>query len=420
MHPTQLDAGERRAHVVDALWEYNSGIITHNPAGAAVKLEKLTTSPFVFFRGTADLMYRDLRGTDADMAIVLCMGDVHLENFGVMEADGGTLLWGLNDFDEAAFAPFSWDAKRGATSIVLAAGERAFNGKTCRQMAGYLGAIQKCVDGDTEAEAHFTRKRGPKLIRKLIAKAADVDPEEWLMKGYLDSRTGQFADSDEIAPLPDRVPDFQKSLDAYLPTVCEKSKNLPTKITVLDVATKTGSGTGSIGLWRYYALVEVESRRDSQKMLLELKQERCSVLQPYVGNSPLLFSSEGSRVAFAEEIDLPRANPFYGYTSIDGTSYLVRERSPHKARVKLVKLTKPKKFQKYAEACGAALAYAHARSDQALGLGEPVAERQILQSVNERTFASDIGHFAVRMAEQVDRDWKSFLCTHAAGELNPG
>ena len=48
-------------------------------------------------------MYRDLQGTDANMSTVLCMGDVHLENYGVMEREDDSLIWSLNDFDESAW-----------------------------------------------------------------------------------------------------------------------------------------------------------------------------------------------------------------------------------------------------------------------------------------------------------------------------
>ncbi len=83
LHPTQLDKKERAKHIVEVLLEYNSGIIENSPVGANAKFDKLTLSPFIFLRGTADLMYRDLEGTDADMSIVMCMGDVQLR------CDGG-------------------------------------------------------------------------------------------------------------------------------------------------------------------------------------------------------------------------------------------------------------------------------------------------------------------------------------------
>ena len=426
LHPTQLSKRARSQHVVDALLDYNSGIIANNPGGASAKFAKLTDSPFVFFRGTADLMYRDLQGTHANMAIVQCMGDVHLENFGVMEAENGQLLWGLNDFDEACFAPFSWDVCRGATSVVLAARERGFDSSICEKLAenfagAYLATIGRTAEGKSEAKAQFTKKRGPKMIRRLIREAAVADHDTWLMERYLDRTTGLFRTTDEVVPVPDRLADFQVAIDAYLPTICARMQDPPTRITVLDVATKTGSGTGSIGLWRYYALVEPEPKhRGASRLLLELKQERCSVLHPYVGDGPLLFFSEGARVMFAENVQLPHANPYYGYTLIDGNSYLVREKSPHKARVSLDKLNSRGKFRKYAEACAAALAFAHARSDRTMGMDESVAEQQILKSVNSRTFVFDVGRFAVRMARQVKKDWKSFVRAYETGKFDFG
>jgi uncharacterized protein (DUF2252 family) len=428
LHPTQLNVEARAQHVVKALLAYNKGIIKNNPTGANAKFEKLNQSPFVFLRGTADLMYRDLLGTDADKSIVLCMGDVHLENYGVMEAEDGSLIWSLNDFDEAAFAPFSWDVKRGATSTALAAKENGFSDKRCFKLAqsfaeAYFDAIRQGLD-QIEAQPGFTRTQAPKLIKKLIKKAEKVDPAEWLEQEYLDSKADrpQFKETDEIQPLPKEIvtsiaAELQTALEDYLASLSNLHKTPPAKIKVLDVATKTGSGTGSIGLWRYYALVKATRANNTEMVILEIKQERCSVLSPYVGEGPLLFPSEGSRVAFAENIQLPNANPYYGYTNLAGISYLVRERSPHKRRVKLEKLNKYKDFKIYAQACGTALAYAHLRSNWVINSNGQSATQRILQSVNPDTFVVDMGRFAANMADRVTRDWQSFKQAFQAGKF---
>jgi uncharacterized protein (DUF2252 family) len=427
LHPTQRNKAARAKHVVDALLDYNSGIIEKNPSGATDKFEKLKTSPFVFLRGTADLMYRDLFGTDANMSIVLCMGDVHLENYGVMEAEDRTLLWGLNDFDESEFAPFSWDVKRGVTSTVLAARDNGFGKKKCLKLAqvfaaAYLDTIEEALGNDLETYAGFTEEQSPQVVKKVIKKAAKTDPAEWLVEKYLqpESDTRKFRLTDEIQPLSpevieSRVEDCQGVLSGYLASFDNQGEVPPTEIRVLDVATKTGSGTGSIGLWRFYVLADATRAEQVETVILELKQERPSVLTPYVGGGPLMFSSDGARVTFAEDIHLPNANPYYGYTRLDDKSYLVRERSPYKERVKLDKLTTFKKFKQYTKACGTALALAHTRSDRAFDADEDAAERRILQSINPDTFAIDIGRFAVRMADQVTEDWKSFLKACEAG-----
>ena len=50
---------------------------------------------------------------------VLGVGDLHLENFGTWRDDDGRLVWGVNDFDEAAEMPYPLDLVRLATSALL-------------------------------------------------------------------------------------------------------------------------------------------------------------------------------------------------------------------------------------------------------------------------------------------------------------
>src|SRR6266478_8369599 len=51
---------------------------------------------------------------------VLAVGDLHIENFGTWRDAEGRLIWGVNDFDEAAELPYTNDLLRLATSAILA------------------------------------------------------------------------------------------------------------------------------------------------------------------------------------------------------------------------------------------------------------------------------------------------------------
>ena len=55
-----------------------------------------------------------------DAPQVLGVGDLHLENFGTWRDADGRLVWGVNDFDEAAVMPYPLDLVRLAASIRLA------------------------------------------------------------------------------------------------------------------------------------------------------------------------------------------------------------------------------------------------------------------------------------------------------------
>src|SRR4249919_389222 len=80
------------------------------------------STPFEFLRAT---FYRwsqwwptVCEGLD-NAPLVLGVGDVHVENFGTWRDAEGRLVWGINDFDEAADIPYPFDLVRLATSAFL-------------------------------------------------------------------------------------------------------------------------------------------------------------------------------------------------------------------------------------------------------------------------------------------------------------
>jgi uncharacterized protein DUF2252 len=87
------------------------------------KHEKMRENPFVFLRATywrwAEIIL-DVCPDLADAAHVLAVGDIHLENFGTWRDADGRLVWGVNDFDEAAEMPYAIDLVRLAVSALLA------------------------------------------------------------------------------------------------------------------------------------------------------------------------------------------------------------------------------------------------------------------------------------------------------------
>jgi hypothetical protein len=77
---------------------------------------------------------------------LLSVGDLHVENFGTWRDIEGRLVWGVNDFDEAAVFPYTMDLVRLTASAVLAISE------------GHLGVKEKdacttIVDGYRESLA---------------------------------------------------------------------------------------------------------------------------------------------------------------------------------------------------------------------------------------------------------------------------
>ena len=80
----------------------------------------MSQSPFTFYRGTAALMAADLAADAHPEVLVPSCGDAHVSNFGFYASPQRSLVFDLNDFDEAAWAPWEWDLKRLVASVVVA------------------------------------------------------------------------------------------------------------------------------------------------------------------------------------------------------------------------------------------------------------------------------------------------------------
>jgi hypothetical protein len=89
----------------------------------STKHDKMREDPFQFLRATYWRWAETILIICPDLAnapTVLAIGDIHLENFGTWRDVDGRLVWGVNDFDEAAEMPYVLDLLRLATSAVLA------------------------------------------------------------------------------------------------------------------------------------------------------------------------------------------------------------------------------------------------------------------------------------------------------------
>jgi hypothetical protein len=87
------------------------------------KHEAMRSGTFPFLRSTFYRWVQLFPKTCADIfdaPRVLAVGDLHIENFGTWRDTEGRLIWGVNDFDEAAYMPYVNDLVRLATSALLA------------------------------------------------------------------------------------------------------------------------------------------------------------------------------------------------------------------------------------------------------------------------------------------------------------
>jgi uncharacterized protein (DUF2252 family) len=272
-----LRGGDRRLHVRQTLREDNARRIQMRGDEARGKFDELADSRSPFFRGTGLLLHRDMAGEDAWMPTVLTLGDVHPEPFGVMPSADNTPMFGVNDFDEAYYAPSP-------------------------------------------------------IVRELLQEA-QRDRAEWLAD-YLDDDRRGFVASEEIVPVTRRVDEMQALVERY----AEDAGELPKRagaLRVKDVARKKGSGTASLGLPRYFVLVEGPEGDGTDDLILEMKRARRSALDGLAPPSQYQQTGEADRVVRAQAVHLVGGDQLYGHVAIDGLSFLVRERSPFEEEIDL-------------------------------------------------------------------------------------
>src|SRR4051812_16101868 len=89
------------------------------PELLAVKYGKMATGPFAFLRGGAPVMARDLAAQPSTGYRTQICGDAHVRNLGAYATVDGRIVFDVNDFDETCRAPFEWDLKKLAISLVL-------------------------------------------------------------------------------------------------------------------------------------------------------------------------------------------------------------------------------------------------------------------------------------------------------------
>jgi uncharacterized protein (DUF2252 family) len=100
-----------------------------------VRYARMKADPFAFLRGAAALMVADLERTPSTGIPVQACGDAHLANFGTYATPEGTPVFDINDFDETLPAPFEWDLKRLAASLVVAGRVAQSSRKECLALA---------------------------------------------------------------------------------------------------------------------------------------------------------------------------------------------------------------------------------------------------------------------------------------------
>jgi len=389
-----------------------------------IRYGRMQQSPFAFFRGSAAVMAWDLSKTPATGLRVQACGDCHAANFGGFASPERRLLFDINDFDETLRAPWEWDVKRLAASVVLASRELGMGSGRCvhavltmaesyrQHMREYaqmraLEVWYSHMDAEVfieEAKTASARQRWQRVEKK-----AKLQTAEHIFPKIADVINGRTRIVDH-PPLVyhTRASDLMQKhvtrmFHQYRQTLPDERRVILDRYHILDVARKV-VGVGSVGTRCAVALLMAG---EHDPMLLQFKQALPSVLEPYAGKSR--YANHGERVVTGQRMLQSASDVFLGWTrDAQGRSYYFRQLRDMKMKIDLENMTKAD-WLEYVEICGWTLARAHARTGDAARIAGYLGKND--------TFDVALAKFASAYADQAERDHATLVKAIRAGRL---
>jgi uncharacterized protein (DUF2252 family) len=382
--------GERRARTVLDVFDAAFGeLLARDPAAFRVKFRKMAGSAFAFYRGTACLFYADAEagegGFDADggphlderTSRVWIHGDLHAENFGTYMDANGRLVFNVNDFDEAYVGPYLWDLKRFAASVALLGYAKALADETIselvrtyatayRERIGVLAGDEKTAGG---AQLTLDTAQGPLLD---ALRHARTRTRFGLLDGMTEIRDYErrFTFEGGAVALDGATRDkVLAAFERYVASLPADSRARPDTYRVKDVVGRRGIGIGSAGLPSYNLLLEGNTDALENDVVIYMKQGQTPAVGAHITDPAVrgYFRHEGHRTVISQRALQAHADPWLGWTELDGVGQLVAEVSPYAVDLDWSDLDDPREISAVVADLGRATAAMHAAADDESG-----------------------------------------------------
>jgi uncharacterized protein (DUF2252 family) len=383
------------------------------------RYKRMRADPLAFLRGAAAIMAADLGGLpDTGLHVQAC-GDCHLLNFGAYASPEGTPVFDINDFDETLPAPFEWDVKRLAASLAVAARVRRMGNKAA---AGLAAAAVEAYRRHMQELAALPPLDAWRSRIDLAAALAEIGSpvvrQREQRRLHAAVAASRMAYSHLIGPdglhLPERPPVIFRlgseeptahaAFAAYLDSLAEERRVLVERYRLRDAAFKA-VGVGSVGT---FCAVGLFATADGERLLLQLKEAKPSVLAPFAG--PSAYANQGERVVVGQRMLQATTDVFLGWAQggPEGRHFYVRQlKDSRLARVATD--IEGRVLEPYARLCGRTLARAHARSGDAAAIAGYLGRGE--------AFDAAVAEFSLAYAVQTIADHSAFVAAIESGRV---
>lgn len=352
-----------------------------------LRFARMLADPFSFYRGSAAVMAADLATSPTSGIEIMCCGDAHVSNFGLYAAPHRSMLFDLNDFDEAAVATAEWDVKRLITSAIIGGRHAGYPAKAIRRcveeaVAGYQTSLTAMLEEMNVLDRYYLRVE-PEHYTGKVSKGLQAAIGETMARARTRTSARVFQQIMKIGPdgtprLREAPPVLQhvdedtegpvvESIQEYLAAVPADVALLLSHFRVTDVALRV-VGVGSVGT-RCYLVIMVGP--NGTPLILQIKEATRSVLEEFGGwrqpdslAAAIAAQGQGVRVTDGQQILQAMSDVFLGTTRKDGRDYYVRQFHDMKGTVDTEGMSSAT-FGDYVVACAVLLARAHSQSANA-------------------------------------------------------
>ena len=402
-----------------------------------VRRERMSVSPFTFFRGSAVIQAHDLSMSPGTRFRVQACGDAHISNFGIFASPERRMVFDINDFDETLPAPFEVDVKRLLASVEICGRQRNFPKEQRAQavfdaaafyrkmMAEFsdMGNLEVWyrhldIESAIQDEVYPADKNQMKQIRDAVTKAVTKTSEKAVRKltETVDGKIRIKSDPPLIVPFRELFGEekelfefrynVRNALELYKETLPSERRRIIDQYEPLEMAHKV-VGVGSVG--RQAWILIMMGRENGDPLVLQIKEAEASVLEAYYGAS--IYQKCGQRVVEGQRAIQTAGDILLGWITLQDPrgimkDYYVRQLWDAKGSFDLETIS-PDVYHGLSLACAWSLAHAHAKTGDRHAIAAYLGKGEV--------FENAMVSYASAYADQNEADYEMFMRMNSKG-----
>jgi uncharacterized protein (DUF2252 family) len=381
----------------------------------ALKYAAMAASPFAFYRGSCQLFTDALPTSNAlnDAPAVWSCGDLHFENLGCYKGDNRLVYFDLNDFDEAALLPVSWDLVRFAASVFVGAQSLRISAGDATTLTNlYLDSFASAL---ARGKARWVeRETATGMARELLDAVGERKRKTLLAERTKEKRGRRRIRVDGIKALAATGDDVARvtAVVERLGAALGKKKFYR----VLDVARRI-AGCGSLGLSRWVVLVEGKGSPRGN-YLLDLKAARAPAS---TGRSPYTqpaWTSDAARIVAVQQRVQAVSPALLTSLKMSGEGFVLRELQPLQDRLRMEAWGGDvASLSDAMTTMGRVTAWAALRAS---GRDGSAIADDLIAFAGERGWKRGVLAMARRVGDRTLSEWRGFRSDVTAGRVTPG